>query len=326
MLERFQVPATDEVIVQEDQVRSATEAIFRKMGLGEKDAAQAADILVLSDLRGHESHGVSNMLRRYVEYYGSGYVNPDPQIRTLRESAVTATWDGDAGLGLQTGRWAMELAMEKAAEYGIGSVAVQNSRHLGMLAYYPLMAVKRDMIGVCMASAGGQLMVPIFGAEPRFGTHPFSWAAPAGKMPPFVLDMATSQVAGNKLDLTRRIGSKLAPWLDRQAGRHAHRRAGRRTWTRGIHAAAVRRDPRARRPQGVRDSRHRGHHVGHPVGQPRRVLRQRPLLPVRNGVQHRRLHGRRPVQGRYGRVDGDTCEHPARAGPRPRVLRRALGG
>ena len=99
MLERFQVPEQDEVIVPEDRVRSATEAIFRKIGLGEKDAAQAADILVLSDLRGHESHGVSNMLRRYVEYYGSGYVNPDPQIRTLRESAVTATWDGDGWPG-----------------------------------------------------------------------------------------------------------------------------------------------------------------------------------------------------------------------------------
>ena len=219
MLERFQVPATDEVIVPEDRVRAATETIFRKMGLGEQDSAQAADILILSDLRGHESHGVSNMLRRYVEYYGSGYVNPNPQIKTLRESAVTATWDGDGGLGLQTGRWAMELAIEKAAEYGIGSVAVQNSRHLGMLGYYPLMAAKRDMIGVCMASAGGGAMVPIFGAEPRFGTHPFSWAAPAGKMPPFVLDMATSQVAGNKLDLTRRIGSKLAPgWIARRDG------------------------------------------------------------------------------------------------------------
>ena len=219
MLERFQVPETDKVIVREERVRSATEAVFLKMGLGEKDAVQAADILVLSDLRGHESHGVSNMLRRYVEYYGTGYVNPDPQIRTLRESAVTATWDGDGGLGLQTGPRAMELAMEKAARYGIGSVAVRNSRHLGMLGYYPLMAAKRDMIGVCMASAGGQLMVPTFGAEPRFGTHPFSWAVPARKMPPFVLDMATSQVAGNKLDLTRRIGSQLAPgWITKPDG------------------------------------------------------------------------------------------------------------
>ena len=219
MLERFQVPEADKVIVREERVRSATEAVFRKLGLGASDAARAAEIMVLSDLRGHESHGVSNMLRRYVFDYGTGHINPDPQIRTLRESAVTATWDGDGGLGLQTGPWAMELAMEKAAKYGIGSVAVQNTRHLGMLAYYPLMAAKRDMIGVCMASAGGQLMVPIFGAEPRFGTHPMAWSAPARKMPPFVLDMATSQVAGNKLDLTRRIGSQLAPgWITKPDG------------------------------------------------------------------------------------------------------------
>ena len=214
MLERFQVPETDRVIVREERILAATTAVFRKMGLDEEDAAQCADVMVMSDLRGHESHGVSNMLRRYIHDYGTGWINPHPHVRTIRESAVTATWDGDKGLGLQTGPRAMELAMEKALKYGIGSVAVQNTRHLGMLAYYPMMAAENDMIGVCMASAGGGHMLPTFGAEPRFGTHPFSWAAPAGKMPPFVLDMATTQVAGNKLDLTRRIGSQLGPgWI-----------------------------------------------------------------------------------------------------------------
>ena len=219
MLERFTVPEEDQVIVQEERVRFATESVFRKMGLSDQDAAQAADVLVLSDLRGHESHGVSNMLRRYVQDYGTGWLNPKPKIKTIRQSAVTATWDGDGGIGLQTGPRAMELAMEKALRYGIGSVAVRNTRHIGMVGYYPLMAAERDMVGVCMASAGGRHMVPTFGSQPRFGTHPIAWSAPARRMPPFLLDMATTQVAGNKLDLTRRIGSQIAPgWITKPDG------------------------------------------------------------------------------------------------------------
>ena len=326
MLERFQVPEADKVIVREERVRSATEAVFRKMGLGDSDAARAAEIMVLSDLRGHESHGVSNMLRRYVFDYGTGHINPDPHVRTLRESAVTATWDGDGGLGLQTGPRAMELAMAKAAEYGIGSVAVQNTRHLGMLAYYPLMAAKRDMIGVCMASAGGQLMVPIFGAEPRFGTHPMAWSAPARKMPPFVLDMATSQVAGNKLDLTRRIGSQLAPgWITKPDGTP-------------IDEPVDVPEPGDFFMLPFGGTRERGGHKGYGIavivdimsgilsGNRAGYFANDQLFPVRDGVQRRGLHGRGPVQGRHGRVDGDPCEHSARSGPRPRALRWAVGG
>ena len=108
----------------------------------------------------------------------------------------------------------MELAIEKAGESGIGAVAIRNCGHVGMLAYYPMMAIAHDMIGFCMVSAGGALQVPVFGSEPVFGTNPIAWAAPADKHAPFVFDVATTQVAANKLMLTRRIGSKLEPgWI-----------------------------------------------------------------------------------------------------------------
>ena len=146
--------------------------------------------------------------------YAAGRLNPAPSVKTLRESAVSATLDADNGIGLQVGPKAMEIAMDKAAEFGMGAVGVQNCGHVGMLAYYPLMAIERDMIGACMVSAGGGIMVPTFGSEPAFGTHPIAWAAPADEMPPFVFDVATTQVAANKLNLTRRIGSKLEPgWI-----------------------------------------------------------------------------------------------------------------
>ena len=214
MLKRFLVPEEDRVFVSEESVRYATQAIFLEMGLSERDAEQATDVLVVSDLRGCESHGVSNMLRNYVHEYRRGELNPKPNVKTLRESAVSATWDADQALGIQVGPRAMELAIEKAHESGIGAVAIRNCGHVGMLAYYPMMAIAHDMIGFCMVSAGGALQVPVFGSEPVFGTNPIAWAAPADKHAPFVFDVATTQVAANKLMLTRRIGSKLEPgWI-----------------------------------------------------------------------------------------------------------------
>lgn len=214
MLKRFLVPEADQVLVSEQAVRAATQAIFEKMGMTEADAILSTDVLITSDLRGCESHGVSNMLRNYVAMYGADRMNPRPNVKVLRETPVSATFDADTGLGIQVCPTAMDLAIEKAETTGIGAVAVQNCGHVGMLAYYPLMAIKHDMIGICMVSAGGNLQVPVFGAEPVFGTHPIAWGAPADKMPPFVFDVATTQVAANKLMLTRRIGSQLEPgWI-----------------------------------------------------------------------------------------------------------------
>jgi LDH2 family malate/lactate/ureidoglycolate dehydrogenase len=214
VLERFLVPEEQKVLVSEASIRAATTAIFLEMGLTAGDAETAADVLITSDLRGCESHGVSNMLRRYVEWYGAGELNPQPEVTTLRESAVSATLDADGGLGIQVGPKAMQMAVDKACDTGIGAVTVCNAGHFGMLAYYVLQALPHDMIGVAMVSAGGGVQVPLWGTEPVFGTQPIAWGAPAGNLPPFVFDVATTQVALNKCALTRRVGSQIEPgWI-----------------------------------------------------------------------------------------------------------------
>lgn len=214
MLKHFLVPEADQVLVSETAAHEGMAALFRAMNVSPEDSDLAADVLIEADLRGCESHGVSNMVRRYIEMYADGRLNPRPNVRVVRESAVSATLDADLGIGLHVGPKAMDMAIEKAEQYGMGAVGVQRCGHVGMLAYYPMQAIPHDMIGVCMVSAGGGIMVPTYGSEPAFGTHPIAWAAPAEEMPPFVFDVATTQVAANKLGLTRRIGSKLEPgWI-----------------------------------------------------------------------------------------------------------------
>jgi L-2-hydroxycarboxylate dehydrogenase (NAD+) len=219
MLERFLVPEADRVYIQHDKMHAATKAIFTKMGLSDSDATLSADVLMTSDLRGCESHGVSNMLVNYVERYSQGNMNPRPNIRVTRETDTTANVDGDRGLGLHVLPKAMEMAIEKAKKHGSGTVVVHNSRHIGMLAYHAMMPLKHDMIGWCMTSGNPLNAVPTFGAEARFATNPWAWAVPADKEAPFVFDVATTQVAGNKLRLADRVGAPMEPgWITRPDG------------------------------------------------------------------------------------------------------------
>jgi LDH2 family malate/lactate/ureidoglycolate dehydrogenase len=106
----------------------------------------------------------------------------------------------------------MEIAIEKAKKVGIGAVTVYNSRHPGMMAYHSMLALPHDMIGYAI-TGGGAVMVPTYGAVPRVGAVPHSWAVPTKSMPPFVLDISSSAVAANKIQLLRRTGAKVLPGL-----------------------------------------------------------------------------------------------------------------
>src|SRR5207245_1191155 len=81
ILERFKVPEKDQVLVSEQKLRRAVTEIFEKLGVSAEDAAEGADALTLTDLRGVETHGVSNMLRAYVRDYKAGKLNPKPAWR-----------------------------------------------------------------------------------------------------------------------------------------------------------------------------------------------------------------------------------------------------
>ena len=213
MLERFKVKQKDYIRVQETALRETVVSLFEKVGVNKEDSRLAADVLVTADLRGVESHGVSNMLRLYIGGYQQGSTKIDPKWRILRESPSTASIDCDTALGVIMAPKAMEIAIEKAEKVGIGMVTMTNGRHMGMASYHAMLALKHDMIGLCMTSTAPE-MIPTFGAEPRLGTNPIALAAPADKEAPFVFDAATTVVPGNKLGLARRMGVILPPgWV-----------------------------------------------------------------------------------------------------------------
>ena len=183
---------------------------FEKLGVPADDAEIAAKVLVAADLRGVDTHGVIrfNPHGWYVKWLTEGSMTVRPNLRVISESASTALVDGDRGMGMVIGHRAMEMAIRKARESGIGMIGVRNSRHYGMSAYYAMMALSDDMIGIAMTNASRQV-VPTFGREARFGTNPMCFAVPADKELPFVLDMATTTAAAGKLELAARQGKTI---------------------------------------------------------------------------------------------------------------------
>ena len=218
MLEQFNIPDASAVRVHHTALRETTTAMFEQAGVPPDHARIAADALVRADLRGVDSHGVSNMLRVYLDDFKSGEINPRPNFKVLRETPSTANLDSDTGLGLVAAPKAMEMAIRKAKDVGVGMVTVCNGRHLGMASYHAMMALEHDMIGVCVTSAASTVL-PTFGSVPRLGTNPIAVAAPAKREPPFVFDAATSVVAGNKIAIAHRLGINIpGGWIPDDKG------------------------------------------------------------------------------------------------------------
>src|SRR6266850_1899416 len=218
ILERFKVPAKDQVHVSEAALRRTVTQIFEKLGLSKEDAAEGADVLTMTDLRGVETHGVSNMLRAYVRDYKAGKLDPRPGWRIARESPGTAVIDAERRLGIMVGPKAMRLAIDKARRVGIGVVTVFNSGHFGAIGHYAMQAAEQGMVGVCFTGAGLSV-VPTFAAKPLLGTNPIALAAPARHEAPMLFDAATSAIAGNKIRLAMRVGSPLLPgWVTDKDG------------------------------------------------------------------------------------------------------------
>jgi len=171
-----------------------------KMGVPERDARIVGEVLICADIRGVESHG----LHRLGSYYGSriqkGLINPLTPYTIVKETPTSALIDGGNGCGQVVSHKAMTIAIQKARDSGIGAVTVRNSNHFGIAGYYALMALKADMIGICLTNSQ-PLVAHTYGRTAVVGTNPIALAAPSYKQYPFVLDMATSAVAYGKIQL-----------------------------------------------------------------------------------------------------------------------------
>jgi LDH2 family malate/lactate/ureidoglycolate dehydrogenase len=154
--------------------------------------------LIASDLKGIESHGIGR-LKMYFDRIKSGIQKPLTDVQVVRDKHATAVWDGNHGMGHVIGYKAMQTAIQKAKQYGLGSVAVRNSTHYGICGYYAEMATQNEMIGLTFTNARPSIC-PTNGVSPLLGTNPICFGAPTDLPFPFVYDAATSISQRGKIE------------------------------------------------------------------------------------------------------------------------------
>ena len=193
--------------VRPDSLRDWSADVFVRLGLRAADARLVAETLVEADLRGVASHGVQRMTT-YAESLRRGSMVAQPTIGIVKDSGWALVLDGGGGMGQIAAQRAMDLALERAASSGHGAVSVRNSTHCGAMAFWALQAVPQKAIGTAITNAGINMM-PTGGREKMVGNNPVAYAVPTGREVPLVLDMATSVVAGGKLDIARIKGQPI---------------------------------------------------------------------------------------------------------------------
>ncbi|NLL84831.1 MAG: Ldh family oxidoreductase [Lentisphaerae bacterium] len=187
--------------------------IFVKLGTPPEEAAIIADVLITSDKRGIDSHGIGRLKPIYIDRIDQGILSPVTNIEVVNEGPTTAVLDGHNGMGHVVARRAMEMAIAKARTYGTAMVAVRNSSHYGIAGYYAEMCAAADMIGITGTNARPS-SAPTFGVENMLGTNPLTIGFPTDEPFAFNIDCATSMSQRGKIESYARAGKKLPPgWV-----------------------------------------------------------------------------------------------------------------
>lgn len=181
---------------------------FVGYGVPREDAEICADVLLESDKRGIESHGCNRFKPVYLDRIRAGIQNPITHYEIVKETPTTAVVDGHDGMGQVIGKRSMQLAIDKAKQYGMGMVVVRNSCHYGIAGYYTSMATKQGCIGMTGTNAR-PTVAPTFGVEGAFGTNPLTLGVPTDEPFDFNFDCATSITQNGKLEHYQRVGENL---------------------------------------------------------------------------------------------------------------------
>ncbi len=184
-------------LLQAADLRLFCRQLTRAAGASELAADLVSDSLVASNLRGVDSHGVS-LLPYYLAQWQSADVNVGAVGHIVSEAGACLTFDGDNAIGQLVAANCCDHAVRLAGEYGIGVVTARESNHFGAAAYWAKRICAQRRIGIVLCNAS-PLVPPWQGREGRLGTNPICMAVPGGEEPAWLLDMATTTVAANKI-------------------------------------------------------------------------------------------------------------------------------
>jgi LDH2 family malate/lactate/ureidoglycolate dehydrogenase len=177
--------------------------VFCAYGVPKDDAVICADVLLESDRRGIESHGLNRLKPIYLDRIKEKIQRPITNFEIVKEGSTTAVVDGHDGMGQVIAVKSMSLAIKKAKNFGMGMVAAKNSTHYGIAGYYTSMASQNGCIGISGTNARPSI-APTFGVENMLGTNPLTFGVPTDEPFDFCLDCATSIIQRGKIETLAR--------------------------------------------------------------------------------------------------------------------------
>lgn len=178
----------------------AIEALER-LGIEDGDADAVADVLVMADMMGIHTHGVTRILS-YGDRIKVGGINAKPDIKVRQSYPTVATLDGNNAIGPLLGSRALFKSMGMASKFGMGMVFVNGSNHFGPIMPYSFMAAEQGYMSF-IASNATTTIAPYGGTVPKLGNNPLGFGFPNPKGEHFLLDMALSTVARAKIRAAR---------------------------------------------------------------------------------------------------------------------------
>ena len=194
-------------LIQESDLHALGKRAFQKLGMGDKESDDVVRILVLADLFGLSTHGLSR-----IESYGDrlkiGGINARPNIRIERLAPAMIGVDGDNGVGPLVGMRTLDVAIEAAAEFGIAIAFARGSNHFGPISPYSLIAAEKGFASI-IGSNATTTIAPWGGSDARLGNSPLGFGVPNPGGAPFLLDMAMSVVARAKIRNAFKRGEKI---------------------------------------------------------------------------------------------------------------------
>ncbi len=180
-------------------------ALFRVVGADVEIAEEVARHLITANLSGHDSHGVIR-IPQYFDLIAKGSIVPGAQPEVIRDTSVTALIDAHRGLSHFATSFALEWAMQRAAQHGLAAAAIRHTNHIGRLGDYTERAGAAGFIAILTVGVGGPGLggMVLFGSRQRFlGANPWSISVPAEGRPPMVFDGSSSAVAEGKVRVAR---------------------------------------------------------------------------------------------------------------------------
>lgn len=193
--------------IDQGALAAYAQAVLERADLSPEDARTVGTYLAEADARGVNSHG-TDLLPAYYRGFREGHLNPHAAPTAVHRAGSLAVVDGDGGLGHVVSHHAVELALELAAETGLGVVTVRDSNHFGMAAHWPLKVLRANMVGFATTN-GPPVMAPWGGAEAGICNNPFSWGIPTKDETPILLDMALTSGARGRVRLAKQRGEEI---------------------------------------------------------------------------------------------------------------------